>query len=78
LIARYRAQRNFEAVAPQSGAAEKENNTVVEKWPLKLKRQLGQEGAQEEFSVMLGSNGTGVERYMEWTRVVSETITAND
>jgi hypothetical protein len=78
LIARNRAQRNFESVAPQSGAAEKENNTVVEKWPLKLKRQLGQEGAQEEFSVMLGSNGTGVERYMEWTRVVPETITGNE
>jgi hypothetical protein len=78
LIARYRAHRNFEAIAPESGAAEKENNTIVEKWPLRLKRQPGQEGAQDEFRVMLGSSCSGMERYMEWTRVVPDTITGNE
>ncbi|KAK4099828.1 hypothetical protein N658DRAFT_539478 [Parathielavia hyrcaniae] len=68
-ISMYRAQNFFEAIAPHSGAAEKENNTIVEKWPLRLKRQLGQERAQEEFG-----------RYVEWTRlgVVPETTTGND
>jgi hypothetical protein len=74
----YRAHRNFETIAAQSGATEKENNTIMEKWPLRLKRQLGQEGAQDEFSVMLGANCTGMERYMEWTRVVPGTTPGNE
>ncbi|KAK4113195.1 hypothetical protein N656DRAFT_824922 [Canariomyces notabilis] len=74
----YRAHRNFGAIAAESGAVEKGNNTIVEKWPLRLKRQLGQEGAQEEFRVMLASSYTSMERYMEWTRAVPETITGNE
>ena len=78
LIDRYRAHRNFEAIAPQSGATEKENNTIVEKWPLRLKRTQGQEGAKDEFIAMVGARWTGVERYMEWTRVVSGTAPGNE
>ncbi|EXJ70466.1 uncharacterized protein A1O5_06535 [Cladophialophora psammophila CBS 110553] len=43
-------------------------NTVTESWPTQLKLQPGQDGAQEEFDVLLGSSLTGLEHYVEWKR----------
>ncbi|KAK1240145.1 LOW QUALITY PROTEIN: hypothetical protein MKX08_007587 [Trichoderma sp. CBMAI-0020] len=43
-------------------------NTVVEKWPMRLKKKPGQLGAQEEFDLLFGS-GHGNERYVEWQTV---------
>ena len=45
------------------------NNTVIEKWPTRLKIPRGQNGAEEEFRLNLGSNFTNTERYVEWRRV---------
>ncbi len=36
---------------------------------MQLKLKQGQEGAQEEFDGLLGSNLTGLERYVEWKRM---------
>lgn len=43
-------------------------NTIVEKWPMRLKKKAGQPGAQEEFDLLLGT-GHGNERYVEWQSV---------
>jgi len=67
---RYSRHRDFDRISADLGVAEKESNTIVEKWPMRLKLQPGQEDAQEEFNVMLGSNFSGMERYVEWKRVV--------
>ena len=51
------------------GAAIKENHTVIEKWPFRLKLRPGQPKAQEEFDRLLRGGVSGKERYMEWKRV---------
>ncbi|OIW22646.1 hypothetical protein CONLIGDRAFT_687299 [Coniochaeta ligniaria NRRL 30616] len=61
---------DFDRISSDLRVAEKESNTIVEKWPMRLIHQPGQEGAQEEFKVMLRSNFTGMERYLEWKKVV--------
>jgi len=43
-------------------------NTVTEPWPTQLKPRPGQSGGQEEFDVLLGSNLSGLEHYVEWKR----------
>ncbi|KAK4206240.1 hypothetical protein QBC37DRAFT_460375 [Rhypophila decipiens] len=58
----------FDNLSTQLGVSEKECNTIVEKWPIRLKLRHGQDGAQEEFMVLLGSNFSGTERYVEWKR----------
>lgn len=51
------------------GALAKDNHTIVEKWPFRLKLRPGQPGAQEEFDRALGGGVSGKERYIEWKRV---------
>ncbi|KAK3356629.1 hypothetical protein B0T25DRAFT_565972 [Lasiosphaeria hispida] len=60
----YRQDYNFDNIPSELQVYEKERNNIVDKWPLRLKLQLGQEGAQEEFDVMLGSHFSRVERYV--------------
>jgi hypothetical protein len=60
---------DFEKISVDLGVKIKNINTVVEKWPTQLKLQLGQEGAEEEFRLLLGSGFTSIERYAEWRRV---------
>ncbi|KAF5534428.1 hypothetical protein FPHYL_13431 [Fusarium phyllophilum] len=47
----------------------KDQHTIIEKWPFRLKLKPGQEGAQEEFDRMMGPGVTGKEFYLEWKRV---------
>ncbi|KAK1753835.1 hypothetical protein QBC47DRAFT_303201 [Echria macrotheca] len=65
---RYRALRRFDQIAAELNIAEKESNTVTERWPMRLKLQPGQEGAREEFALLLASGWSGMERYVEWRR----------
>ncbi|KAK1624557.1 hypothetical protein BDP81DRAFT_437802 [Colletotrichum phormii] len=51
------------------GAMIKENHTVIEKWPFRLKLRPGQTSAQEEFNRLLGGGVSSKERYVEWKRV---------
>jgi len=46
----------------------KDEHTIIEKWPFRLKLQPGQHGGQEEFDRMLRGGVSGKERYAEWTR----------
>ncbi|KAF7188355.1 Zinc finger MYND domain-containing protein 10 [Pseudocercospora fuligena] len=65
---RYMQLHNFKNVEQSCGVRMKPQNTIIEKWPMRLKLEFGQPGAQEEFDLLLGSSHTGSERYVEWTR----------
>lgn len=58
----------FDRIPDRMGVTVKDN-TVTEPWPTQLKLEPGQDGAQEEFSSLLGSNLSGMERYVEWKRM---------
>lgn len=51
------------------GAAMKEEHSIIEKWPYRLKLRPGLRGAQEEFDRRLRDGVSGKERYIEWKRV---------
>ncbi|PHH78981.1 hypothetical protein CDD80_5922 [Ophiocordyceps camponoti-rufipedis] len=67
---RYASLHNFGQAAAILGTAIKEEHTIVEKWPYKLKLVPGQPKAQEEFTRVLGSWAIGKERYIEWKRII--------
>lgn len=58
----------FRDIEELTGISMKERHTIIEKWPLRLKKKPHQRGAQEEFKLLLASAHTGVERYVEWKR----------
>ncbi|KAF5664362.1 hypothetical protein FHETE_7119 [Fusarium heterosporum] len=51
------------------GATMKPKHTIVEEWPYRLKLDAKQNGAKEEFDLMMRGGANGKERYMEWSRV---------
>ncbi|KAI0410710.1 hypothetical protein F5X98DRAFT_368641 [Xylaria grammica] len=51
------------------GMAIKDDHTIIEKWPYRLKLRPGQPGAQAEFDRLLASGVSGKERYVEWRLV---------
>jgi hypothetical protein len=57
---------DFQQVAKNVWAIIKEEHTIVEKWPYRLKLQPGQPGAQEEFDRLMSGGVSGTERYVEW------------
>jgi hypothetical protein len=65
---RYMALQEFDKVSVSLGVAQKKTHTVVQPWPTALKIQPMQEGAREEFKLLLASNYSGLERYVEWKR----------
>ncbi|RDA90834.1 hypothetical protein CP533_1556 [Ophiocordyceps camponoti-saundersi (nom. inval.)] len=65
---RYATKMNFHRAASLIGAVIKENPTIVEKWPYKIKLRPGQPKAQEEWDRLLGSWAIGKERYVEWKK----------
>lgn len=62
--------QDFASVGRINGMIAKANNTIIDKWPLRIKRSPGQAGAREEFEDLLGSHHIGCERYVEWKRAV--------
>lgn len=60
---------NFKQISADLSVRMKGKNTIVEEWPTQPKLKAGQEGAEEEFRLFLGSGFTNVERYVEWSRV---------
>ena len=66
---RYMQDLGFAKMSRSVGLMVKEENTIIEKWPMRLKLSLPQPGAQEEFDILQGSGHSGNERYVEWKRV---------
>ncbi|KAK5698990.1 hypothetical protein LTR97_006639 [Elasticomyces elasticus] len=62
---RYMQQHQFDMAAQASDTAMKEPHTLIDKWPLRLKKLPEQEGAKEEFKTRLASTYYGRERYVE-------------
>jgi hypothetical protein len=65
---RFMVLQRFDTIARALGVILKKTNTIVEPWPTALKLQPTQIGAQEEFELLLASNFSGLERYVEWKR----------
>ncbi|KAI1209960.1 uncharacterized protein F4807DRAFT_425047 [Annulohypoxylon truncatum] len=63
---RYMKLHHFDELCEVSGMEFKEQPTIIEAWPLKVKKGLHQRGAKEEFTTLLSSGHSGCERYMEW------------
>ena len=59
---------NFSWCAANAGLDMKERNTTVEAWPMRLKKKPGEQGADEEFEMLMASSCSGAERYVEWVR----------
>lgn len=63
----YERVHRFDQVA-RDFKVEKVRNHITEAWPTRLKLKKGQTGYKEEFNVLLGSNLSGLEHYVEWQR----------
>ena len=63
----YMKRYNTQNASYKAGLVVKEKNTIVEKWPLQLKKGA----SQKEFDVLMSIGHTGCERYVEWKRVES-------
>jgi hypothetical protein len=61
--------QKFKTAASEAGLMMKKKSTVVEPWPLRLALKQEDVGAQEEFDLLLSSNSSGVERYVEWSNM---------
>lgn len=57
---------DFIPVLYSMGMEMKEKHTIVEKWPLRLKKRPDEAGAKEEFRDLCNSQHTGSDRYVEW------------
>ncbi|KJX98201.1 hypothetical protein TI39_contig428g00014 [Zymoseptoria brevis] len=70
---RYMKEEHFQGcidhstdLAPPYGFTIKQQHTIVEKWPGRLKLKPGQPGAQEEFKIMQASEHGHEVCYVEW------------
>lgn len=63
----YMDRFGFGACAQSAGVRIKAKNTIIEAWPMRLRKKPGEEGAEEDFERLLASTCIGAERYVEWT-----------
>ncbi|KAJ5389499.1 uncharacterized protein N7496_000567 [Penicillium cataractarum] len=69
IFERYMRKFEIRKAGDLLGAMMKENHTIIEKWPYRLKLRPGQPGAQDEFDRRMRDGVSGKERYVEWKRV---------
>jgi hypothetical protein len=62
LFQRFHLECQFEEIGKAAGLKVKSNNTIVEPWPMRLKKNA----TQDEFNNLLASGHNGSERYVEW------------
>ncbi|KAL8670788.1 MAG: hypothetical protein Q9168_004686 [Polycauliona sp. 1 TL-2023] len=68
IFAWYMDRFKFDACSKHFGLQMRVQNSVVEAWPMRLKKKFGEEGAKEEFQDLLSSPFQEVERFVEWVR----------
>ncbi|KAK7973521.1 trehalose-phosphatase [Apiospora saccharicola] len=66
LFAKYIERIEFVPVLHSMGMEMKETHTIVDKWPMRLKKRPDEAGAKEEFQDLCNSQHTGGDRYVEW------------
>jgi hypothetical protein len=59
----------FKQISADLKVEMKKVNTIIDKWPTRLKLRPGEKGDKEAFLALLGSTFIGTERYVEWRRV---------
>jgi len=64
LFQRFHLECQFEEIGKVAVLKVKSNNTIVEPWPIRLKKNT----IQDEFNNLLASGHNGSERYIEWNR----------
>ena len=69
LFGRYIQNEDFEQKSANASLGMISKHTVIERWPYRLKKQPGEEGAQEDFKLLPSSGLTGWERQVEWERI---------
>lgn len=67
MICGYAVVQGLAQASRDAGMVVKEANTLVEAWPLRPRRRPGRDGARE-FRMLLTSDFSGLERYVEWKR----------
>lgn len=58
----------FANVARREKVRMSERNMVVEEWPFRLRKEVGEVGAQRGFEMVETSWVEGCERFVEWVR----------
>ena len=58
----YMRTMDFEACARDAGVRMRKRNRVVEMWPMRVKKEPGEEGAKEDFERVMASRSTGTGR----------------
>ncbi|KAL9075400.1 MAG: hypothetical protein Q9157_004045 [Trypethelium eluteriae] len=61
-------KQDFSAAAFHAGVKMKQHHTIIEAWPMRLKKEQGETGAKEEFELLRASGHVGCERYVEWVK----------
>ncbi|KAI8944514.1 hypothetical protein F4801DRAFT_594888 [Xylaria longipes] len=56
----------FADVALNAGVEMKATHTIVDAWPMKFQGGMSTEQAKQDFALLLSSNHTGQQRYVEW------------
>lgn len=68
LFGHYMRMEDFDKASREAGLRMKTANTVIDAWPLRLRKGYGEPGAQEAFDRLMESGSSGNERYVEWMR----------
>lgn len=68
LFTHHMRMKDFDKASREAGLKMKAANTVVDEWPLRLRKEYGEPGAQEDFDRLIVSGSRGDERYVEWVR----------
>ncbi|KAK8103314.1 hypothetical protein PG984_016460 [Apiospora sp. TS-2023a] len=68
LFDKYKDREGFVPILYGKGMEIKAKNTIVDKWPLRMKKRPEEEGAKEEFQGLLNRINRGGEVYVEWRR----------
>jgi len=68
LFKHYMTKADFPGVAAATKMKMKEGNKIIKKWPKRLFKDDTQDGAKEEYDVLLASQTRGQIRVVEWTR----------
>lgn len=65
LFARYMNGCRFEEIAKDAGLVMKTKNGISDPWPMRL----GKDASQAEYDLLVATDLTGSERYVEWKRL---------
>lgn len=65
-FSKYVKQTDFHQSEREHGLRRRPTNTIIERFPYRLKKAFGADGYEEEFDTLLASSLAGGETYVEW------------